>query len=328
MTMPCVQRSIRSSTWGLAMSKGNEVLRLHTDADGFVWYGDDAQFAVNSFLEPAQFVEDDERAGVDVRDTKAVRVLGVRENANLIVALQHCRTANFVTQRVQLAPPTALPAVARTDPRKVLHYLWQPPAHLAGAFKWMQRQDFCTYAMIDQMAIEKNGAVGEAARRILAYHPVWPGLAFVNGFSKDDACRLVREVVDPRWYRHETRPGRWNKLFLYMGLTPENAAAFMTGSEPGRNFERAKVVLHSWYKHQEGTPGVRSAFLWHAYRSQKTRETGLLAAGKRLLQLVATLWSHAVSPPHPEFRFDPKRFFCDDDEAAAFAAHVARAKGV
>jgi hypothetical protein len=311
------------------MSKeGVEVLRLHTDADGCVWFGDDMQLAVNTYLEPSAFVEGAGDFDVDMKAVKTARVLGVRENAALLVALQCFRGPGFSADglRFQLASPGALPASCRLEPAEVLQHLWQPPPALAASFHLMGREDYCTYAMIDQMSGKDD--VGEAARKIVAYHPAWPPLSFVAGFSREDACRLVREVVDPRWYRHEEHPGRWTRLFNYMGLVPANVAAYLGEGEPARHYGRALVVLRSWYEHQMADRRGRNIFLWERYSRHDSKVRGLLEAGKRLLFLVVLLWQNAVTGPHPELTFDPKKFFGSGVEAAAFASHMNRLKAV
>ena len=58
----------------------NKILRLHTDSDGIVWCGQNGVRAVNSKLVPEEFVTHN-----SFRTAKLVRIMGVHDNAGLIV---------------------------------------------------------------------------------------------------------------------------------------------------------------------------------------------------------------------------------------------------
>ena len=67
-----------------------EILRLHTDEQGCVWYGDDDQLGINTYLDTQDFF-DSCPIGCDLDDVKCVRFLGTKANAPLVVELQRRR---------------------------------------------------------------------------------------------------------------------------------------------------------------------------------------------------------------------------------------------
>jgi hypothetical protein len=308
------------------------VLRLHTDADGLVWYGDDGQLAVNSFLPAQDFLRSDV-LGFPLSSAACIRLLGTWANAPLVVHVQQLRASQpemYRQQRVQLAAPALVPTAAlRDDPVAVLQHLWQPTysSRCPGMWHDMSNLDFCTYAMIQQLA--GSVSVPEIVRRIVVYHPAWPALSFVPGLDVDAGCRLLCDIVDPRWYKHPTHPGRLGRLHAHLGLVPANMRAYLGDGPPGRHFDRAVRVVQTWYGGQGSSP---TGFLGRALAAgrcgQDVCPDGLLRGCRRLADLVAIVWLLEVQPRHPEAHFDPLRFFGDREEADRFLSHYRAQKRI
>lgn len=302
------------------------VLRLHVDSDGMVWVGDDADPAENTYQEVDDFF-DGGLAAEYLADAKSVRLLGAACNARLVVRLHERRALDpeFKAVSVRLGAPVIVPSAAlRDDPEAVLYHLWQPAA---GAWHELVPLDYCTYAMIDGLTDCVGREVPEVVARIAEYHPAWPALTFVTGVDRSAACRLLCDVVDPRWYRHPTRPGRLTRLSAHLGLTPENIAACVGEGRPGRHFNRAANAVRVWYNprsHRE-TPGPAD-FLLATLAAHERLGRGLLRGTERLVAFVAAVWDDAVRPKHPEVAFDPAVFFRSAAVGAAYAAHKATCK--
>jgi hypothetical protein len=294
------------------------VFRLHTDKDGCVWFGDDERMAVNSWAEPADFV----RSG-DFPGAACVRLLGVKGNAALVVTLQSRRLTR-PGQRVQLASPAVLATEGqRVNPRAVLQHLRQPApsCHVGCYWHDMTDQDYVSYALAFELADDDGrGLVPEAAQRTAAYHPAWPALRFVPDLNENCACRLLAEIVDPRWFRHPGHPGRFTRLYSHLGLTPENMAAYLGLCPPGRHAYRAGLAVRTWYNRSNPD---RTGFFNELCGSYRDPVKGLLRGTQRLVNFVQAVWLHAVQPPHPEVGFDPYSFFKDEGLAQAFEQHRA-----
>jgi len=314
-----------------------QILRLHTDDAGHVWFGDDCTLGVNSKCPVETFFDNSTLyLGFDINSARKVRVLGTRQNAALIVKLQELRSQDgtlLKRQRVELGSPAVCPTNAvLSDPECVLQHLWQPEPFSALRMLWhpLGRHDYCSYAMA--RAIDaSDGKVTDWVRHISKYHPAWPAVTFTPKADLDAASSMLADVIDARWFLHYNRPNRLSKLYAYLGITPQNVKAFFGGGPRGRHYDRAATAITSWYNRESviayntGRCDVPEAFLWRVYASQKGAERGVLRGTERMLSLVSHVWLNAVMPPHPEVGFRPDQFFKYLPEAKAFERHYAAA---
>lgn len=290
-------------------------LNLHVDRDDCVWCSDAGAVAVNTGLSPDDFVS----SGVEFSDFETVAVLGTRNNGALIHALFLARMFGR-PYRVRIGSPAIVgKAAVLDDPVAVLQQLLQGQYPLAGQWHDLDRLDFCTYSMID--AIGNAHDVPETARKILLSHPAWPSLAFLNNLDLDFVCRLLCEIVDPRWYRHPFRTERDSRLYAYLGLTPKNIRAWLIGSEPDRHFDRAMTTVLAWYNPAVGVGPSPGDYLWRVFARHADVITGVLRTTQRFVTFLSRAWLMAVSSRHPEQVFDA-RFFSEPETAAAFQSHL------
>ncbi len=310
------------------------VLRLHTDKDGLVWYGDDGQPATNTCLDAYDFF-DNETYQDELDNARVIRLLGTRANSPLVVKLQERRISHpdFGKKSVMLGSPAAVPACwVKEDPSAVLHHIWQPSygANLSGHWHEMTNDDYSTYAMIDTIGERRAREVPEVTKRIAAYHPAWPAVTFVSGHDEDAACQLLCDVIDPRWFRHPTHPQRLSRLHAHLGLTPENMASCAGGGPSGLHFNRATTALRVWYNRAArrgcGEPGDFLYKIVDAHPGDLAK--GLLRGTQRLVEFVAAVWLDAVRTRHPEAPFDMGQFFRDSRVTRAFEQHRAACKRV
>lgn len=300
-------------------------LRLHTDREGVVWYGDDSTLATCSGLDPDEFVS----GGIEFGEFSDIALLGCRENGYLIHSLHLARMFRAGLS-IRLGSPAIVPREAhRADPLLVLQYLRQPPYRLAGQWHDLDQKDFCTYSMIANLG--NSQTVTEVVRRISLVHPAWHALTFINNLELDTVCRLLCEIVDPRWYLHPGRPDRTTKLYSYLGLSPRNIRAWLSGSEPDRHFDRMRCATLAWYN-PTGCTGTTAPgdFLWRCFDSQPDAVRGILRATQCFVSYLSAAWLAAISPRHPEANMELQmaRFFADDETAAAFRNHMSRKKTV
>lgn len=318
----------------VATSTGS-VVRLHADADGYVWLGTAAAPAADTHLDAddlfASGAADDALAAARV-----VRLIGSAANAALIVRLSdHVRGRGFAAT-VQVGSPASVPAAwLAADPAAVLQAVWHPPAWAVPSPGWhdLGAADYCVYKMIDALGDRRGNSVPDVVKRAAERHPAWPAVTFVTGYDRDAACRLMCDVIDPRWYRHPTRPGRWSKLFARLGLTPVNAAHCAGEAAIEANSNRAATAVRVWYnRHSKATTidGSPGSFLLRQAAAADSLAAGLLSGTRRLVALVAGVWADAVCTrrPHMDGVFDPARFFRDAALADEFRAHLGAARRV
>lgn len=309
-------------------TRTDTVLRLHVDSDGLVWYGDDGDPARSTYMDVEDFFHQGAAVSL-LNDARAVRLLGCRSNAGLIAKLHEWREKDKEAAKgvsIRLGSPGVVPNVdLEIDPEAVLHHIWQPPAHAAllGSWHELAPSDYCTYAMINALASSPGLAVPELVRRIAVYHPAWPAVTFIPTSDKDAACRLLCDIIDPRWYRHPTRPSRRSRLYAHLGLSPDNLAACSGEGLSGRYFDRCTNAVRVWYNRlaqkESRAPGD---FLLRRMDSYKEMKTGLLRGTKLMVDFVAAVWEDMVTVRHPEIAgFDPSVFFASVAVGKAYARH-------
>lgn len=292
------------------MPGANRLVRVHTAADGVVWFGDDANLAVSTGL-PAGRACAAGPLPPALRRADQVRAVGSAGNAPILLGL----AAATAEGTLRVAAPSA---VHGRHPRPVLAQLLRPPptAFLAGSWHTFTAADWKAYAVT--AAVRAGDAA--AAWKLLPDHPAWPALSFVDGLDAAAAAAVVAAVVDPRWYAHPLRPGRLTRLLRRLGVTPWDMAAACGRGGGGPRAEEAKAVVAAWRGGSAAGPG---GFACRALLAAKDEAAGVLAGSVRFVRFVAGVWLAAVTRGPGEPTFDAARFFRDGPTAAAFEAHQA-----
>ena len=298
------------------------VLRLHTDDAGRIWYGDEQTLAAYTGQGAVVFCE---RYGRLLNGADLIRVVGSRANASLLYQLS---LRPGWQNHTQLCSPLSVCGSSMD----VLRGLWQPEgyAHLVGNRYQMRPEDGITYRLISEQHL-LGTPQEELLWMQLRRHPAWPALAGIPALDKAAALAVICEIVDPRWFRHPQRPDRLSRLFSYLGLSPQNAAAYTSIAAQGRHFDRAAKVFRIWYSsaslsYHYGRPLGPEDYLWRICLRHKEEAKGLLRASLRLMTLVAKLWlNKLLANNSPESLFDPTAYFRDFDEQQVFLRHWLRA---
>lgn len=294
---------------------------LHTDAEGCVWYGSASQCAINSGLTPHDFVSSDV-VGSALVGVQFIRVLGCSSNAELLVELFHYRATRprlLGSQQVRLGSPVVVPAGKLCDAEFVLRCLRQLPSHGSCVGNWhdMDKNDYCTYALINMLRRVRGTQLPEFAARVLAYHPAWPALSYVSGLDRWHACRLLCDIVDPRWYRHPFRPNRLSRLYAHLGLTMQNMRCILGQSSEDRHFYSAVSAVLAWRGQSNQSPEFLDRYSLATGDAAKT----LLRGAQRFVTFVALYWLHAASFKHPETEFDSAVILGGAANGKAFDKH-------
>ena len=222
----------------------------------------------------------------------SVRVAPSLYTAKLVAALAG------VGAKVMLAPSSyAVPG----NPAAELAWLRQPPGW-GGVWRLLNLPIAYGYALAD--AVE----AGNAYAGLETNHPAWAAVSFPG--ELETAARFLADVVDPWWYVHPTRPGRWSRLYSFLGLRPANVVGFLSGRPPRSQADRRlATLLHLAFR----CPGTGSG----------DSIGSVLRGGRQFVDFVLRVWFSGVGGPEWT-PLDPTRLLVDKRAALAFQAHCGR----
>lgn len=308
------------------MQQQDEVaLKLHTAKDGIVWYASgiaaprsSGQIADVFLLSPAVH-----KIGL------RIRTLGVPQNAELITALYLRRRKNEIVT-IEIAGPNICEAPDELeDPELVIHRMRATAlASACGGWHTVNDADYLTYAMISRM--DRTGdAFDSTAAAYYQAHPVQQALSFIPTISPEHAARLLKTIVDPRWYVDRRSPERNGKLALYMGLTPDVQKRVSDSAKlihKSRDI-RCSLVLETWKNRHPG--GVDLAdprnFLYRVHKAAGEGVRGDLRASQAFLRYLRYNWLAALERRvgAKDGLFAPDMFFKTPGEQDAYKQHMA-----
>jgi hypothetical protein len=298
------------------MSRG--VLRLQSDYNGGLWYGNDHDVAVPSGMTAEEFLE----TGLP-SDLKELQLVGSVCNARLIEQLYMAR------QRGDLGLPRDLPirlgspsgCAAGSSCEDALRALWQRDMVEGPACRWvnLSQREYTSYALLSAL-LANDWEPNDTCRTIIRYHPAWLALSFIPTLNVDAACVLLGLIIDPRWFVHEFRPNRINRLCRYLGLTPANLKFLTTKlAEPDHRLSNCKVVIKTWAGDLSPVNAVGASGFLHLGLLRNPGSKGLLNACKRFIRFVREVWLNELSLQKK--LFDPDMFFKSSAVADAYYGH-------
>lgn len=295
-------------------------LRVHASRDGRVWYGKHEPACCDSGLSPREFVD-----APPFQEATVVRVLGVAQNASLIVTMWEARlrSQRMQRQRIWVGSPLMCRAVL-DDMELILRELWRPSiaSMTPGCWHEMTGKDFPVYQLLRTCG---QAGPDERSHRIFRYHPAWSAAMFLPTGDLDRCCELVCQIVDPRWYSHPQRPGRPTRLWQFLALDPVRVEEFYqdpTHAAP----PRLRAAVEAWagrsWRAQDAVALAKDPrnFLWRIYLSHGAGK-GLLHATRDFVQFLRLVWLQSIAQPGWEV-FLPQYFFKREDETAAYQAFL------
>lgn len=308
-------------------NKSNEILRIHVDASGIVWCGHSgvccfcAHKTLEEFLRSEIFT-----------DARHIKLLGVPSNAKLLCRAYDLklRQPGDSENKIEIGSPAC--CFRKTfieDPCFVLQQIWQPATAVTSHWHSMTQHDYTSYLAIVSLR-EDVGRVGDKLKAAIRYHPAWVALTFPLTCDIEYGCRLVCDIVDPRWYTHLERPNRSSNLMTHLGVTYRNLVATY------HNLARQELpaALSAW-KAGPLTNVVRAwagqaakvdhsdprNFLWRISQQAGGGSTGLLKASRVFVRFVRWNWLQELAMPGRTV-FCHKRFFKTEAEREAYRTHV------
>ena len=300
-------------------------IKLHTDPEGHIWYAagvgpaHNSGYTVNEFLASKMLVAD-----VPLH----IRVIGTANHASLLAEL-YTRISRGDLKLLEVAGPNICASLAElADPELTLHRMRSstlPPA--CGGWRTFTVRDYMTHLMISRMqqsgdAFDMHVAVAYHA------HPARFALSFIPTISEQHAARVLKEIVDPRWYVDRRAPERQGKLELYMGLTPDVQKAVSDDSKLicGARALRCATVLEAWKTAHPGAIDLQNPgnFLYRIYKTAGCGTKGDLRASQAFLRYLRFNWLDAldVRKGAKDGLFAPDMFFKTPTERAAYELHM------
>lgn len=297
-------------------------IKLHTAADGCVWYVDGIAPPVNSGLRAEEFLR---QAVVTKRHTQ-VRLLGIEQNVALIVELFRRRQAREIAA-VQLAGANG--AIFIEDPQlALLQMRSRVGAPSIGGWHDMTMADYATYVLLHHLhtATARDNFLSNL-HIYLRLHPAYKALQFIQ---PDDlaAAALLTTIIDPRWFVDTRSPDKASKLELYLGLAPKIQQQV---SNPAKVLSKRKQVrcamtLRCW-KHKSSVDvnfNDPASFLWRIWKNAGGGWRGDLRASQSLIRYLRAHWLEALDtrPGQKDRLFHPASFFVSKEEVHAYKEHM------
>lgn len=327
----------------------DQILKMHTTRDGFVWYVDGRHEVINARASIESFLKDD----ACCRRARHVRMVGSFSNAHALCVLYERKVQGQVL-RLEVASPAVVgrTRAERDDPKLMLIRIRDSAADglnpAMGGWHEFTCDDYPSYSIAahaDADSYPYN--VRDYCHSMLSHHPALPGLAFIPHLDADRLAELLGIILDPRWYASLRSPRRGcdivpyhddgAKLHAYLGLDPRTMAGALGFCEKTGATARCSLVLDTWAgfgvpsrAEQEQPP----YFLWRRYRREGGPVKGALRASQMFVDYLRLVWLDALycdhtrgqkaapgKRPRREGLFAPDHFFSHPEEAAAYVRH-------
>lgn len=307
--------------------KDEATIKIHTAADGCVWYSEGVGPPQNSGQQADVFL----RSAIVNSLSAQVRLLGIPSNADLIVEFFQRRQKRELAN-IQLAGPVV--CGNQEDLKDPVYTLLRMRAIQAspscGGWHAMTGIEFATYALLAQM--QKNQfSYNMTSATYFRLNPLNKILNFIPHLNEASCANLLTTVIDPRWYVDTRMPDRSSKLELFLGLTPKvqrkvsDDATIITK----RRDIRCATVLQCWKTRSRDTVDFDDPreFLWRVWLNSGAGNTGDLRASQTFVRFLRLNWLDLLDTRkgQKDGIFISQRFFKTKAEHSAFIAYLKKA---
>lgn len=300
------------------------VIKLHTAADGKVWYARGIGAVKNSEQIADSFLLSSVVSGLGL----TFRLLGVQQNAELLCAL-YLRRYKGEIRSIEIAGPNILDSQYELgSPELVVQRMRTvtvSPA--AGGWHQLTMHDYPTYAMLARM-LRTNYEYDDTTQHYFQMHPAHKALMFIPTLEVSAAAKMLICIIDPRWYIDRRRPERIKKLELFLGLTPavqtkvSNSKKLLTKN---REF-RCAAVLNSWKTQPIENVDLKNPanFLYRIYQAAGGGAKGDLRASQSFVRYVNDNWLAGLENRKGvrDGLFAPNIFFKTPAEIETYEYHM------
>jgi hypothetical protein len=299
-------------------------IKLHTDANGHVWYAKGISAPKNSGQIADSFLLSSHANGIGL----LFRLLGVPQNAELICAL-YLRHYKGEVKTVQLAGPNVLDRREElSEPSLVILRMRAAMLSAAcGGWHTLTLHDYPTYAMLARM-LRTNSVFDDTTDTYFNLHPAHKALTFIPTLDKEAASRMLINIIDPRWYIDRRKPERMKKLELFNGLTPAIQSKVSNKTcmlKKSREF-RCATILDAWKTktYEEIDPDNPANFLYDIWKANGGGAKGDLRASQAFLRYLHYNWLAGLEKRSGvrDGLFAPELFFKTKEQREAYVNHM------
>lgn len=288
-----------------------DTLYLHTDYGGKVWCGQDSVLAINTKNTPEDFVQ-------RTVFTSAKRVYVFHTHSNLPLLLS-------AYEHVCAKDDSATPVIFTRKPHSVNDYSAEMALHLLSQQDVTTRtigscNRFCladyNVCRLQQALVESSFELNNEVLQLFKEHPAYRCFLMLPEYSELSAVNLLNLIVDPRWFNDPLNPHRCNRLYGFLGLTPEGIESLST-----TNKHPVTELVAGLWSVQLKRKAINNAsgcnWLQRIYYKEKTHDRGLLKATRRLVLYLKLNWLQGLSVQGLQ-EFCPERFFKNAEEIQAY----------
>jgi hypothetical protein len=300
------------------------VIKLHTAADGKVWYSRGISAVKNSEQIVDSFLLSPVVAGIGL----TFRLLGVQQNAELLCAL-YLRRYKGEIRSIEIAGPNILDSQYELSSPELVVQRMRTVAMSPAAGGWHQltMHDYPTYAMLARM-LRTNYEYDETTQHYFQMHPAHKALTFIPTLAAASAAKMLIYIIDPRWYIDRRRPERLKKLELFLGLTPAVQTKVSNSKKlliKNREF-RCAAVLRSWKTQPIENVDLADPanFLYRIYQAAGGGAKGDLRASQAFIRYVNDNWLAGLENRKGirDGLFAPNLFFKTPAEIETYEYHM------
>jgi hypothetical protein len=300
-------------------------IKLHTAADGAIWYSTGINPPENSNQNLEAFL----LSPVIGRLATAARVIGAPCNAELITSLYLRKARRELASLCVAGPNICESLVELADPFTVLLRMRDVYyASSCGGWHELTEPEYAIYALLARQK-RTSSWYDKAVKAFYETHPLYKIVNFVSGVSHHRVIELLTTIIDPRWYVDRRRPDNPAKLELYLGLTPktQNRVSDVTKIiKRGRDF-RCALVLSCWKTQNPENIDFNAPdnFLWRIWDKAGRGAKGDLRASQGFVRYLRANWLDIITqrPGARDDFFLRERFFKTNEEQSAFLKHTA-----
>lgn len=263
------------------MNKDEKILKLHMTSEGVLWAADGIR-SPEVVTEPlSTYVRN-----LACQPRLHVRVIGMATNAALLTGL-FAELQNYPAAKLEIATPDICESDAeRADPSVVLYRMRQclRSASLGGWHSYTVDDD-AAY----QLIVRRHDKLGMLD--VLPTHAAFYDLKFIPTLQVDAAAEVLATIVDPRWHIDLHHPERLCRLRMFLGLTPRNVHAALSGKQFSAKVQRCLQVIQAWGGDKPAPLVLQPAdFLWQRYLKEGGGVRGVLRASDAFITYCVRTW--------------------------------------
>lgn len=287
-----------------------ESLKLTVDDHNIVWYLLNNGLPKSSGTDSSDFLKSIERFR-----SSHIRSVGSANNADLLKQLFEMRLHDEFDS-LEVCGPQCCHDILRKDPELTLYSMrkWTAPVSLGG-WHTFSIKDYISYALAAHYEFQTEYT--RYVENLVASHPLWPYISFIEDADAEAFSRLVGCIIDPRWFASEDDK-ETDGLENYLGLVDDYHRSDDLSKE-----KRYQMVMDSWHGTKTGksikiaTPRTFLQRIWSEHKGSD------YVACKKFIEFFRLAWLMVLCDTGQATQlFVPQHFLSTGIELDAFYTHV------